>query len=118
MGTAIESTPSEHINSEEAERYKAAVHDDNPIKADILRLFVEMGNSVMYKKIAGELQVQKARHSAHFADVGLFKNALVILESHHYRLQAREFILNLFSRSVMRKILFVETEEYTEPDTS
>ena len=116
--STFNSTPSHHITAEDSERYHSAARDDEPIKADILRLFVEMGNSVMYKKIAGELQVQKVRHPVYFTDVGLFKKALIVLECHHYRLQAREFILNLFSRSVMRKIVFDESEEDTEPDTS
>ena len=117
MKSTFDTNPSQHIGLEDGERYKRAIHDDDPTKADILKLFVEMGNSVMYKKIAGELQLQKARHPTRFTDVGLFKKALVILESHHYRLQAREFILNLFSRGVMRKIVFDEAEEDTELDT-
>jgi rapamycin-insensitive companion of mTOR len=109
-------TQRHNISTEDSERYRNAVLDDDPTNANILRLFVEMGNSVMYKKIAGEIQVVKARHPTHFMDAGLFKKALVILESHHYRLQAREYILNLFNRAVMRKIVFDETEEETESD--
>ena len=93
------------------------MHDEDPITNDILRLIVEMGNSVMYKKIAGDLQGQKSRHPIHFMDVAVFKKALVILESHHYRLQAREFILNLFSRSVIREIVFDGSEDETESES-
>ena len=117
MRSEFDSTPAHRGTPADAEHYRDAVHDDDPVKADILRLFVEMGNSVMYKKIAGELQVHKVRHPSSFTNVGVFKKALVILESHHYRLQAREFILNLFNRSVMREIVFDETEEETESDT-
>ena len=117
LKSSSESTPSQHLNPVDATRYRNAIQDDDAVNANILRLFVEMGNSVMYKKIAGELQVTKARHPTRFTDAGLFRKALTILESHHYRLQAREFILNLFNKSVMRKIVFEETEEDTGSDT-
>jgi rapamycin-insensitive companion of mTOR len=107
----------QHVSPEDLRRYRKAAEDDDPTSGSILRLVVEMGNSVMYKKVAGELQVLKARHPGHFTDVEVFKKVLIILESHHYRLQAREFILNLFHRSVMRKIVFDETEEDTASDT-
>ncbi len=99
------------------ERYKEAVTDEDSTKSKILKLIVDMGNSVMYKKIAGELHVLKIRHAGHFTSVDLFKKALVILESHHYRLQARQFILDLFDRSVMRTIVLEEDTEETDPDT-
>jgi rapamycin-insensitive companion of mTOR len=117
MNPTFDASDSQQVNTEDAERYRNAVHDEDPVNANILKLFVEMGNSVMYKKIEGKLHAMKTRHTVLFTDVGLFKKALVILESHHYRLQAREFILNLFNRSVMRKIVFDETEEETESDT-
>lgn len=118
MKHTFDASDSQPVNTEDAERYRKAVHDEDPVNANILKLFVEMGNSVMCKKIEGKLHGMKTRHPVLFTDVGLFKKALVILESHHYRLQAREFILNLFNRSVMRKIVFNETEDEIGSDTS
>jgi len=105
--------------AEEGERYKAAVTDDDPVRAKILTLVVEMGNSVVYKKAAGDLHVVKSKHPSPFGDVNLFHKVLFILESHHYRLPARQFILDLFDRSVMRRIVLdEESGEETESDTS
>jgi rapamycin-insensitive companion of mTOR len=99
-------------------KYKAATTDDNPVRAKILKSIVEMGNSVQYKKAAGELQSLKTRQPQHFGDTDMFRKTLVILECHHYRLQARHFILNLFNKGLMRKIIFdEEMGESTGSDT-
>lgn len=105
------STVPQYPTPEENARYKAAVTDDNPVRAKILKHIVEMGNSVMYKKAATDLQSLKAREPGHFADTRMFRKTLVILESHHYRLQARHYILNLFNKGMMRRIIFDEEME-------
>lgn len=94
--------------AEEDADYKSAVTDENPTRAKILKHIVEMGNSVMYKKAAAELHAIKAKHPAHFATTEMFRKTLVILQSHHYRLQALHFILNLFNKGLMRRIIFDE----------
>lgn len=96
------------ISAEQDAKYKAAVSDDNPVRAKILKSIVEMGNSVMYKKAAADLHALKAKQPNHFADTEMFRKTLVILESHHYRLQARHYILNLFNKGLMRRIIFDE----------
>lgn len=100
-------------SSQDMDRFKAAIEDSDPVHARILKSIVEMGNSVMYKKAASELHVLKAKHTGSFANVLLFRKALMILESHHYRLQARQFVLDLFDKSVLRRIVF---ESDTEDD--
>ncbi|KAK5939771.1 hypothetical protein PMZ80_008153 [Knufia obscura] len=97
------------------QKYRAATTDADPLHARILKLIVDMGNSVMYKKVAADLQVLKAKHAGAFTSVKLFQKSLFILESHHYRLQARQFILDLFDKRVMRMIVL---EEETEESTS
>jgi hypothetical protein len=99
-------------------RYRAATTDENHVKTKILKHIVEMGNSVMYKKATAELQALKTKQPAYFSDMDLFQKTLVILESHHYRQQARHKILNLFSPTVMRRIILdEEMGESTESDT-
>lgn len=100
------------------ERYQEAVNDEDRINAKILKLIVDMGNSVMYKKIAGDLHVLKVKYAENFTQVALFRKTLILLESHHYRLQARQFILDLFDKCVMRKIVLDEDlDDESEPDT-
>ena len=110
-------TPTQQADVEDAERYKNAITDDNSTNVKILKLVVDMGNSVMYKKIAGDLHVLKIRHPGRFNEIELFKKCLTVLESHHYRLQARQFILDLFDKGVMRKLVLEEEADETESDT-
>ncbi|KIX02819.1 uncharacterized protein Z518_08762 [Rhinocladiella mackenziei CBS 650.93] len=105
-------------SAEDDAKYKAAVTDENPVRAKILKSIVEMGNSVMYKKAAADLHALKAKQPSHFADTEMFRKTLVILESHHYRLQARHYILNLFNKGLMRRIILdEEMGDETESDT-
>ena len=98
-------------------RYKEATTDEDHTKAKILKLIISMGNSVTYKKIGQDLQVLRLKHPHLFTDVGLFRKTLVLLESHHYRLLARQHILDLFDKSVMRRFVLDEDVSETESDT-
>jgi rapamycin-insensitive companion of mTOR len=102
------------LSRKDSERYKEAVTDEHPIKAKILKLVVDMGNSVTYKKVGQDLQVIRLRQPQMFTDVGLFRKTLTILESHHYRLMARQHILDLFDKNVMRRIVLDEDASETD----
>lgn len=102
----------------EIEKYKAATTDPDPVYGKILKLIVDMGNSVMYKKVAGDLQLVRAKHQTAFTSVPLFRKTLYILQSHHYRLQARQFILDLFDKNVMRQIVLEEEDDDDDDDES
>lgn len=59
----------------------------------------------------------KTKHPSTFTRVPLFRKTLVVLESHQYRLQARQFILDLFDKSVMRQVVLDEDSESNELDS-
>jgi rapamycin-insensitive companion of mTOR len=60
----------------------------------------------------------KAKHPEQFRQVELFQKTLTILESHHFRLPARRFALDLFDKSVMRRVVLEEDEDsYSESDS-
>ena len=97
---------------------KTAVSDPDPINAKALKLIVDMGNTVLYKKAAADLHMLKMRHGDHFKQVSLFQRTLILLESHHFRLPSRQFILDLFDKDVMRRIVLEEDlSEEAESDT-
>ena len=73
-----------------------------------------MGNTVLSKKVAIELNGLKSRHQEVFRGVRLFKKTLVLLESHHYRLWQRLFILDLFDKGIVRQIIAEEDLENEE----
>jgi rapamycin-insensitive companion of mTOR len=98
---------------------------------------VDMGNTVLSKRVAGELHRYvafqvicdsihdqanrsdcsiKAKHPDIFLQVELFRKTLVILESHHFRLPARRFALDLFDKSVMRRVV-LEDDFFSESDS-
>ena len=57
------------------------------------------------------LYSMKAKRPEYFRQAQLFRKTLVILESHHFRLPARRFALDLFDKGVMRRIVLEEDSE-------
>lgn len=106
------------ILKENATKYKAAANDEDPFNAKMLKAVIEMGNTVLAKKVAIELNGLKIRHQEAFKQVSLFKKTLVLLESHHYRLWQRQFVLDLFDKGIIRRIVLEEDmEDEMEPNT-
>jgi rapamycin-insensitive companion of mTOR len=99
------------LTADQAEKYHKAVEDPIPLNAKILKLIVDMGNSVMYKKAANDLHAIKNKHGEAFKQVNLFERTLTILESHHFRLLPRQFILDLFDKAVLRHIVLEDDLE-------
>lgn len=58
----------------------------------------------------------KAKQPERFHQAHLFRKTLTIIESHHFRLQARRFALDLFDKSVMRRIVLEEEDTETDSD--
>ncbi|KAI5305862.1 hypothetical protein KEM56_003078 [Ascosphaera pollenicola] len=87
------------------QRYKAAATDSNPLHQKILGLMVDLGNSILAKRAASDLHTLKTRHPDAFRDLAIFRKTLILLDSHHYRLQTRRFALDIFDKSVMRRLV-------------
>lgn len=58
----------------------------------------------------------KSKRPDRFHQPHLFRKTLGILESHHFRLPARRFALDLFDKSVMRRIV-LEDESGSDLDS-
>ncbi|EED20524.1 cytosolic regulator Pianissimo, putative [Talaromyces stipitatus ATCC 10500] len=100
------------------EIFKTASTDPDPTNQRILKLIIDMGNTVLSKRAANDLQGIKSKHPDQFRQVELFQKTLTILESHHFRLPARRFALDLFDKSVMRRMVLEEDEDsYSESDS-
>ncbi|EEP76742.1 conserved hypothetical protein [Uncinocarpus reesii 1704] len=104
--------PKAETNGVSDERYRSAVTDSDPINQKILNLLADMGNTVLTKRAAADLQRIKLKHPDNFRQTQLFRNTLIILESHHFRLPARRFALDLFDKSVMRRIVLDDDSEF------
>lgn len=90
------------------EQLKEATRDPDSVNQKILKLIVDMGNTVLSKRSAADLHSIKSKQPERFRQVHLFRKTLCILESHHFRLPARRFALDLFDKSVMRRIVLEE----------
>ncbi|KAL4979869.1 Rapamycin-insensitive companion of mTOR, N-term-domain-containing protein [Aspergillus desertorum] len=90
------------------EKQKAAALDPDPVNEKILKLIADMGNTVLSKRAAADLHSIKSKDPARFHQVHLFTKTLSIIESHHFRLPARRFALDLFDKSVMRRVVLGE----------
>ncbi|KAI5294240.1 hypothetical protein KEM52_004409 [Ascosphaera acerosa] len=103
------------------ERYKAAVTDPDPLQRKILSLFVDLGNSILAKKAAADLQTIRIRRPAAFMNLALIRKVLVLLESHHYRIHARRFALEVFDRSVINRYVlagsFAHKDDFDQSDS-
>ena len=89
-------------------RRKVGVPDEEPMQARILRLVGDLGNTVLTKKTAGDLLGIKSRAPDIFNSVALFRQVMLILEKHSFRLHVRRFLIDLFDKSVMRRIVLEE----------
>ncbi|KAF2000069.1 hypothetical protein P154DRAFT_208064 [Amniculicola lignicola CBS 123094] len=89
---------------------KNAVTDSDPVNARILKLATDLGNTVLAKKAANDLQSIKAKKAPGFSKPAIFHKLMQILEAHHFRLPACRFVLDLFDKQVLRQIVLEEEE--------
>lgn len=52
----------------------------------------------------------KGKKPPGFQDAGLFRKALAVLEAHHYRLPVRRFIIDLFDKNILRRIVLEDED--------
>lgn len=78
---------------------------------DILKAVIKLGNTVLSNKAAADLNALKHRKAPGFQSPALFNKAMAILSSHHYRLPAHRFVIDLFEKGVMRKVVLEEESD-------
>ncbi|KAI9828974.1 MAG: hypothetical protein M1819_006473 [Sarea resinae] len=113
-------TPNDAVNELAFNRLKAAVTDEDPMNARILGLVVDLGNTVLSKRAATDLHNIKVKKPEYFQQPHLFHKVMTVLESHHFRLLVRRFVIDLFDKGVLRQIVLEEDESsgYEEQDVS
>lgn len=89
-------------------RSESAGAEDDPLLARILKLVSDLGNTVLTKRAAGDLFSSKTKSPEVFTSVALFRKVMLILEKHNFRLPVRRFVIDLFDKSVMRRIVLDE----------
>ncbi|CAN9127680.1 unnamed protein product [Alternaria alternata] len=97
---------------------KVAVIDRDPVNARILKLATDLGNTVLAKKAANDLQAIKARKAPGFSKPAIFHKVMQILEAHHFRLPACRFMLDLFDKRVLEQIVLEEEDDQEDESNS
>ncbi|KZF22739.1 putative cytosolic regulator pianissimo [Xylona heveae TC161] len=85
--------------------------DEDPIHARVLRLVVDLGNTVLTTRAASDLHTVKMKRPDTFRKPKLFHQIMNILQMHHIRLPVRRFVIDLFDKRVMRQIVLDEEDE-------
>ncbi|KAH8683211.1 Rapamycin-insensitive companion of mTOR, N-term-domain-containing protein [Tricladium varicosporioides] len=85
--------------------------DEDFVSNRILELVIDLGNTVLQKRAMTELMHIKTKNVSNFKQPALFKKIMTLLESHHFRLTVRRFVIELFERSVLRRIVFEEESD-------
>jgi rapamycin-insensitive companion of mTOR len=99
------------LTSEHRALVTSAKTDSDPTANRILELVGDLGNTVLQKRCMTELMHIKSKKVPNFSQPALFKKVMAVLESHHFRLTVRRFVIELFDRSVLRRIVFEEDDE-------
>ena len=92
--------------------------DEDPMQARILSLAGDLGNTVLTKRAASDLFGIKSNAPELFTSVALFRKIMVVLEKHNFRLQVRRFLIDLFDKTVMRRMVLEDEygSEYNASD--
>jgi len=88
--------------------------DGDPITTKILKLVTDLGNTVLAKKAASELNAIKVKKTHHFSSPILFRRVMEILEQHRFHLPVCRFVLDLFDRGVLRRVVLEESDDDEE----
>ena len=89
-------------------RKQTTILDEDPIQARILSLAGDLGNTVLTKRAASDLFGIKTKAPELFSSVALFRKIMLILEKHNFRLLVRRFLIDLFDKTIMRRIVLEE----------
>ena len=90
---------------------KITIFDQDPMQARILSLAGDLGNTVLTKRAASDLLGLKSKAPELFTSVDLFRQIMLMLEKHNFRLHVRRFLIDLFDKSIMRRIVLEDEEE-------
>ncbi|KAI9683189.1 MAG: hypothetical protein M1829_005980 [Trizodia sp. TS-e1964] len=84
---------------------RAVPEGGDTVEARILQSIMELGSTVLAKRAMHTLNTLKPLKPTAFQNSSLFRKVMKILESHHYRLTVRRFIIDLFDKDVLRSVV-------------
>lgn len=93
-----------------------AVTDSDEGNMAILNSITKLGNTVLTNKAIGELNSFKHKKVPGFQQPTLFRKVMVLLASHQYRIPQYRFVIDLFDKTVLRKIVLEEEDDEDDDD--
>lgn len=93
-----------------------AIVDSDEGNMAILNSITKLGNTVLTNKAIGELNSFKHKKVPGFQQPMLFRKVMVLLASHQYRIPQYRFVIDLFDKTVLRKIVLEEEDDDTDDD--
>ncbi|OQO07825.1 hypothetical protein B0A48_06616 [Cryoendolithus antarcticus] len=88
-----------------------AATSSDPMDAEILASITKLGNTVLMNKAVAELNALKHKKKASgFSSPALFRRALAVLAGHRFGVQQWRFVIDLFEKGVLRKIVLEEED--------
>lgn len=96
----------------------SAKKDDDPINQQIIDHVISLGNSVLIPRGLRDLTQLKMAKAPGFRSTMLFKKIMILLSCHHVKITARRVTVDLFEKSVMRKIVLDEESSDEESEDS
>lgn len=90
------------------------VTDDDPQNQQVLDSITKLGNTVLMNKALTELNSLKHKKVPGFQSPNLFRKVMVLLASHTYGIPQYRFVIDLFDKGVLRKIVLEEDEDSEE----
>ena len=98
------------------ENKREATLEQDPMNKRILSLITDLGNTVLAKNRAAELQTLKTKKVAAFRSPHFFHKVMALLGGHHIRLQALRFVVELFDKDVVRQVVLEDEDEEEKDD--
>ncbi|KAL7275461.1 hypothetical protein RUND412_001589 [Rhizina undulata] len=109
LSNLLSTKPWEHTSGETNEFNRpsplSSVIGDDPSDAKILTAIANLSNHILEANSCKELMKLKDTHVAHFQSPGLYRRAMMLLDSYRYRLHIRRFVLDLFDKGVLESIV-------------
>lgn len=91
-----------------------AITDSDATNAGILHSITKLGNTVLTNKALAELNSFKHKKPPGFQSPALFRKVMTLLASHGYGIPQWRFVIDLFDKEVLRKIVLEEEDESDE----
>ena len=95
-------------------RRRQEVTDEDAMNAEVLKSITKLGNTVLTNKALSELNALKNKRAPGFQKPAFFRKVMTLLSTHFYRIPQYRFVIDLFDKGVLRKIVLEEDDDSSD----